>query len=84
MTSIEIKIRYKHQHNEQRDCLTEWRYKSMISKRIKTMQQIKKTEIIKNIFVSWKVFSHQEKALRAKTTFVELYISIYTQYLMNN
>ena len=72
--SIEKQIRSKYDQNEKRDYLAEWRYKCMIIRRIKSMQRVKKTEIIKNIFVSWKVFSHQEKALRAKTTFVKIYI----------
>merc|ERR1712154_439489 len=72
MKNIDKKIRSKHEKNEMNEYLAEWRYCSMITNKIKSAQQIKKSELIKNAFVLWKVYGHREKALRAKTTFIRM------------
>merc|ERR1712129_262877 len=70
--SIELQIRSKHIHNEQFDYLSEWSYKFTVLRRIKSKKESTHLAMIKNHFISWKVLGIQEKALRAKTTFIRM------------
>jgi len=55
-----------------RDSWDEWRYQFMIMEHINHVQAVQCAEMIRDCFVSWRTYSDQERAMRAKTTFIRM------------